>query len=71
MRELTIHELDAELAEQLPARELMNWRGGGGISHSFNTTATAIAGSGNFSVQEGFINVNNVGNTAVALNLSL
>ena len=24
MRELTIHELDAELAEQLPARELMN-----------------------------------------------
>ena len=24
MRELTMHELDAELAEQLPARELMN-----------------------------------------------
>jgi hypothetical protein len=23
MRELTIHELDSELAEQLPARELM------------------------------------------------
>jgi hypothetical protein len=24
MRELTIHDLDSELAEQLPARELMN-----------------------------------------------
>jgi hypothetical protein len=27
MRELTMHELDAELAEQLPARELMGHSG--------------------------------------------
>lgn len=29
MREVTMHELDAQLAEQLPARELMGSRGGG------------------------------------------
>jgi hypothetical protein len=34
MRDLTLTELDTELAEQLPARELMsrsggNWKGGG------------------------------------------
>jgi len=28
MRELTVHELDAELAEQLPTRELMGRLGG-------------------------------------------
>ena len=28
MREVTMHELDAQLAEQLPARELMGSHGG-------------------------------------------
>jgi hypothetical protein len=38
MRELTFLDLDAELAEQLPARELMSRGGGwGGDSHSDNT----------------------------------
>ena len=52
MRELTIHELDAELAEQLPARELMNaWRAHQGVdqqneAYAYNTD------------QEGLINVN-------------
>jgi hypothetical protein len=35
MRDLTFAELDAELAEQLPARELMSCcRGGGSYSNS-------------------------------------
>ncbi len=48
MRELTIHELDEQLAEQLPARELM-----GGMWHRSSNVAVA----GNSS--HGFINVLN------------
>jgi hypothetical protein len=33
MRDLTLTELDAELAEQLPARELMSRSGGCGCHH--------------------------------------
>ena len=33
MRDLTLSELDAELAEQLPARELMSRSGGCGCHH--------------------------------------
>lgn len=51
MREVTFEELDAELAEQLPPRELMFTF----INHSFNITQIANAngyniGSGNVSI---------------------
>jgi hypothetical protein len=60
MRDLTIHELDAELAEQLPARELM-----GSWCYSHPTPApsyqgasqTAVVGSGNGNTSGGFITV--------------
>jgi hypothetical protein len=55
MRELTIHELDEQLAEQLPARELM-----GGMWHRSSNVAVA----GNSS--SGFINIGN-GNQIQAL----
>jgi hypothetical protein len=58
MHELTIYDLDAELAEQLPARELM------GRSHGSRST-TIIQGNsdnGNSSFQFGLLNVNNVFN---------
>ena len=45
MRELTMYELDGELAEQLPARELM-----GGCYHrsgSYSETNIAAAGNNN------------------------
>ncbi|MGB0094198.1 MAG: hypothetical protein WBP81_16915 [Solirubrobacteraceae bacterium] len=48
MRELTIHELDAELAEQLPARELM-----GSCGHRSGNTA--VAGNS----QVGLVNLGN------------
>jgi hypothetical protein len=55
MRELTTHQIDAELAEQLPARELMNVccgrRSGGG------TTQTNSASQGD-TFQGGLVNVN-------------
>lgn len=51
MRELTIHELDGELAEQLPARELM----GGMWSRGGRVTNVAVAGNSSY----GFINVAN------------
>ncbi|HWE10167.1 MAG TPA: hypothetical protein VG325_12500 [Solirubrobacteraceae bacterium] len=51
MHEVTIHDLDTQLAEQLPARELMggSWMGGSRYdqptaSHSYNIAA---AGNGN------------------------
>lgn len=59
MHELTMHELDGQLAEQLPARELMGSCWGGG--HSSNT---AVAGNSS----EGFINVLN-GNQVQILTL--
>ena len=59
MRELTIHELDGELAEQLPARELM----GGGWYRSY-TSNVAIAGNSS----HGVINFGN-GNQIQALTL--
>jgi hypothetical protein len=71
MRELTIHELDEQLAEQLPARELM-----GGSCHRSGSYSSNTAVAGNSS--HGFINALNGnqvqvltfdssnGNTAVA-----
>jgi hypothetical protein len=59
MRELTTLELDAELAEQLPARELMGsgWYRG-------HTSNVAVAGNSS----HGFINVGN-GNQVQLLTL--
>jgi hypothetical protein len=57
MRKLTTHELDTQLAEQLPARELM----GGCYSHQSNT---AVAGNSS----SGLINVGN-GNQVQVLTL--
>jgi hypothetical protein len=59
MHELTLHELDAELAEQLPARELMQVARVHVVS-VLNQGAVAAAGGGLVSI----------GNTAVALNLA-
>ena len=61
MRELTTLELDAELAEQLPARELM---GGCYSRQGSYTSNTAVAGNSS----SGFINVGN-GNQIQALTL--
>ena len=61
MRELTTHELDAQLAEQLPARELM---GGCYSRHGSYTSNTAVAGNSS----GGFINVAN-GNQVQLLTL--
>jgi hypothetical protein len=51
MRELTTHDLDSQLAEQLPARELM----GGCYSRSGSYSNTAVAGNSS----HGFINALN------------
>jgi hypothetical protein len=72
VRELTFEELDAELAEQLPARELMFTF----INRSFNINQIANAngynvGSGNVSIHDTGLAVvvtdigNATGNTAV------
>jgi hypothetical protein len=75
MRDLTTYELDAQLAEQLPARELMGRsccrqhcgggqnNCGGGSGHSESTTILqGNSDNGNQSSQYGLVNVNNVGN---------
>jgi hypothetical protein len=54
MQELTTYEIDAELAEQLPARELMN------VSYPSKATSvhqTNVASQGD-TAQFGFANVN-------------
>jgi hypothetical protein len=55
MRELTIHDLDTELAEQLPARELM-----GSSCGCRSSSFTYNHDSGNSNWQLGLVNVNNV-----------
>jgi hypothetical protein len=60
MRELTTHEITEELAEQLPARELM----GGCYSHHGSSSNTAVAGNSS----SGLINVGN-GNQVQVLTL--
>ena len=56
MQELTTHQIDAELAEQLPARELMNMSCG---RHSGPPTThqTNVASQGN-TTQFGLVNIN-------------
>ncbi|HET8976569.1 MAG TPA: hypothetical protein VFN87_00335 [Solirubrobacteraceae bacterium] len=53
MQEMAVQQLDGELAEQLPARELMNVAWG----RSAGATQTNIAYQGN-TTQVGLINVN-------------
>jgi len=57
MRELTTNQIDAELAEQLPARELMNVCYGRPSSGGSSTTQTNAASQGN-TFQGGLVNVN-------------
>jgi hypothetical protein len=61
MRELTTHDLDTQLAEQLPARELM---GGCYSRQGSYTSNTAVAGNSS----HGFINALN-GNQVQVLTL--
>jgi hypothetical protein len=56
MHELTTQQIDAELAEQLPARELMNMSYGRRSSGS-PTYQTNIASQGN-TTQFGLVNIN-------------
>jgi hypothetical protein len=60
MRELTTYELDTQLAEQLPARELMGcWK----PHNKGGDTATGGAGgSNNVAVQANVLNINLLGN---------
>lgn len=55
MHELTTHELDAQLAEQLPARELMGRSCYRPSPSHGSTNQTAAAGNGNGDV--GLVNV--------------
>jgi hypothetical protein len=62
MRELTTCELDSQLAEQLPARELMGcWRphNKGGDTNQY---ARGGDGGANFGVQANVLNINLLGN---------
>jgi hypothetical protein len=56
MHELTTEQIDAELAEQLPARELMNMSYGR-RSPGSTTYQTNVASQGN-TAQFGLVNVN-------------
>ena len=70
MRELTMHELDAQLAEQLPARELMgHWGSYGHASFTYNLGSYDGNGNGNgfFNVLSGDLNGNLDGNDIYVL----
>ena len=75
MRELTIHEIDAELAEQLPARELMSFfhNSGGQTAVAINSSstgdagATATGGAGGLSGGDALAVANTGGNENVAI----
>jgi hypothetical protein len=64
MRDLTLIELDAELAEQLPARELMGKSGGGGCGCGGGDWTNGSY-NGNTSHGIGILNGNLNGNTVV------
>ncbi len=57
MQELTLQQLDDEMAEQLPARELMNVCYGRRSSGGTTTQQTNLASQGN-TTQFGLVNVN-------------
>jgi hypothetical protein len=60
MRELTLAEIDAEVAEQLPARELLCCGGGGGNTHIVANGNTSQVGLINVSALNGNFNGNHV-----------
>jgi hypothetical protein len=64
MREITNQEIDAELAEQLPARELMGgcWHpcSCGGFSYTY--TQGSFDGNGNGNGNFGLVNIAGIGN---------
>jgi hypothetical protein len=69
MRDLTFTELDMEIAEQLPARELMGkgWCGGGGgcggdSTTQWNGSANGNTGGGCGGLNVGILNGNLSGN---------
>ena len=62
MHELTIHDLDAQLAEQLPARELMGHCGNRCGGSSFTYNQGSFNGNGNGNGNEGLIVIAGNGN---------
>jgi hypothetical protein len=66
MRDLTIHELDEQLGERLPARELMGtWNGRKKFHNGGDQTAVAIGGDGGNNVPIASPQINAV-NVAIA-----
>jgi len=61
MRDLTTQELDAQLAEQLPARELMGccWHPAG---NTYTYTQGSFDGNGNGNGNFGLLNIAGIGN---------
>jgi len=68
MRDLTISDLDTELAEQLPARELMSRSGGCGCHHDSGDEYNFQSGNGqNGNDAFGLIAVGGGNNVAIDL----
>ncbi len=70
MRDLTMHELDAQLAEQLPARELMQSFAIGAAAVNFanvdQSNSAMTAGPGSSDIAQA--NVSDITQTATAMN---
>ncbi|HEY7623132.1 MAG TPA: hypothetical protein VH834_25380 [Solirubrobacteraceae bacterium] len=62
MRELTLHEIDDQLAEQLPSRELMGSSCCRSSSSHPSFTYNQGNGNGNGNAQVGLVNLAGVGN---------
>jgi hypothetical protein len=62
MRELTLREIDDQLAEQLPSRELMGSSGLRSNSPSFTYNQGNGNGNHNWTVQNGGLNISANGN---------
>jgi hypothetical protein len=62
MRDLTLHEIDDQLAEQLPSRELMGSSCCRSSSSGFTYNQGNGNGNDNWTVQNGAINVSANGN---------
>lgn len=66
MRDLTMQELDGQLAQQLPARELMNtcrYQSGGGESNYASQGNTSQNGLINVNVSDNQVNLLSAGNS--------
>jgi hypothetical protein len=62
VRDLTLHEIDEQLAEQLPSRELMGSSGFRSSSSGFTYNQGNGNGNHNWTVQNGLLNVSANGN---------